>query len=35
MNDSNVYLDEEYRRFTSNHRSALNSIPLRWLKKTS
>jgi hypothetical protein len=28
MNDANVYLDEEYRRFTSNHRSALNSIAL-------
>lgn len=31
MNDSNVYLDEEYRRFTSNHRSALNSIALALL----
>lgn len=31
MNDPNVYLDEEYRRFTSNHRSALNSIALALL----
>jgi len=33
MNDSNVYLDEEYRRFTSNHRSALNSIALALLEE--
>jgi hypothetical protein len=31
MNDANVYLDEEYRRFASNHRSALNSIVLALL----
>jgi hypothetical protein len=31
MNDPDVYLDEEYRRFTSNHRSALNSIALALL----
>jgi hypothetical protein len=31
MNDPKVYLDEEYRRFTSNHRSALNSIALALL----
>ncbi len=31
MSDPNVYLDEEYRRFTSNHRSALNSIALALL----
>ena len=31
MNDTNVYLDEEYRRFASNHRSALNSIVLALL----
>jgi hypothetical protein len=31
MNDVNVYLDEEYRRFASNHRSALNSIVLALL----
>ncbi len=33
MNDSNVYLDEEYRRFTSNHRSALNSIALALIEE--
>jgi hypothetical protein len=31
MNDANIYLDEEYRRFASNHRSALNSIVLALL----
>lgn len=31
MNDPNTYLDEEYRRFTSNHRSALNSIVMALL----
>jgi hypothetical protein len=31
MNDPNAYLDEEYRRFTSNHRSALNSIVMALL----
>ncbi len=33
MNDSKVYLDEEYRRFTSNHRSALNSIALALIEE--
>ncbi|MEY3647463.1 MAG: hypothetical protein RLZ13_345 [Bacteroidota bacterium] len=33
MNDPNVYLDEEYRRFTSNHRSALNSIALALIEE--
>lgn len=33
MNDSDVYLDEEYRRFTSNHRSALNSIALALIEE--
>lgn len=31
MNDPNVYLDEEFRRFTSNHRSALNTIAMALL----
>jgi hypothetical protein len=31
MNDSNAYLDEEYRRFASNHRSALNTIAMALL----
>ncbi|RIW12912.1 DUF2723 domain-containing protein [Algoriphagus lacus] len=31
MNDPNAYLDEEYRRFASNHRSALNSIVIALL----
>ncbi len=33
MNDPKVYLDEEYRRFTSNHRSALNSIALALIEE--
>lgn len=33
MNDPDVYLDEEYRRFTSNHRSALNSIALALIEE--
>ena len=31
MNDPNAYLDEEYRRFASNHRSALNTIAIALL----
>jgi hypothetical protein len=31
MNDPNAYLDEEYRRFASNHRSALNTIVMALL----
>jgi hypothetical protein len=31
MNDPNAYLDEEYRRFASNHRSSLNSIVMALL----
>jgi hypothetical protein len=31
MDDPNAYLDEEYRRFASNHRSALNSIAMALL----
>lgn len=31
MDDPNAYLDEEYRRFTSNHRSALNTIVMALL----
>jgi hypothetical protein len=31
MDDPNAYLDEEYRRFASNHRSALNSIVIALL----
>ena len=31
MNDPNAYLDEEYRRFASNHRSSLNSIAMALL----
>jgi MFS family permease len=31
MNSPDVYLDEEYRRFTSNHRSALNNIVMALL----
>lgn len=31
MNDPNTYLDEEFRRFTSNHRSAANSIAIALL----
>ncbi|MDF2157352.1 DUF2723 domain-containing protein [Algoriphagus sp. CAU 1675] len=33
MNDPNAYLDEEYRRFASNHRSAINSIAIALLDK--
>ncbi|GMQ29688.1 DUF2723 domain-containing protein [Algoriphagus confluentis] len=31
MNDPNSYLDEEYRRFASNHRSVANSIAIALL----
>jgi hypothetical protein len=31
MNNPDAYLDEEYRRFASNHRSALNSIAMALL----
>lgn len=31
MNDPNAYLDEEYRRFTSNHRSTINTIAMALL----
>jgi hypothetical protein len=31
MNNPDAYLDEEYRRFASNHRSALNSIVIALL----
>ncbi|MFC5626890.1 glycosyltransferase family 117 protein [Algoriphagus winogradskyi] len=31
MNNPDAYLDEEYRRFASNHRSALNSIAIALL----
>lgn len=31
MNDPNAYLDEEYRRFASNHRSSLNTIVMALL----
>lgn len=31
MDDPNVYLDEEYRRFASNHRSSLNTIAIALL----
>ncbi|GMQ24360.1 DUF2723 domain-containing protein [Algoriphagus sp. oki45] len=31
MNDPNAYLDEEYRRFASNHRSVANSIAMALL----
>lgn len=31
MNDPNAYLDEEFRRFTSNHRSAINTIAMALL----
>ncbi|SFN63090.1 Protein of unknown function [Algoriphagus ornithinivorans] len=31
MNNPNAYLDEEYRRFASNHRSAINSIVMALL----
>lgn len=31
MNDPNAYLDEEYRRFASNHRSSLNTIAMALL----
>lgn len=31
MDDPNVYLDEEYRRFASNHRSVANSIAMALL----
>jgi hypothetical protein len=31
MDNPNAYLDEEYRRFASNHRSALNSIAMALL----
>lgn len=31
MDDPNAYLDEEYRRFASNHRSAINNIAIALL----
>lgn len=31
MNNPDAYLDEEYRRFTSNHRSAINAIAMALL----
>lgn len=31
MDNPNAYLDEEYRRFTSNHRSSLNTIAMALL----
>ncbi len=33
MDDPDAYLDEEYRRFASNHRSALNSIAIALLDR--
>lgn len=33
MDNPDAYLDEEYRRFASNHRSALNSIAIALLDK--
>ena len=33
MNDPNAYLDEEYRRFASNHRSSLNSVVIALLEE--
>ncbi|MEX2594361.1 MAG: DUF2723 domain-containing protein [Anditalea sp.] len=33
MNNSDNYVDDEYRRFTSNHRSALNSLTIALLEE--